>query len=178
MAKLETLTDDFTALDTTTKWAVLDGSPTVSGGVLTSASGDSAIMSQAVYDLSGSHVVIQFPTVTVAANAVLATPDFSVVIVYQFNGSSTGVVVNGSTTGVATSSDSWWRVRESSGTIHLDSAADGQAWTNHPLGATSNPFTTDIALVLSMGVGDAIDNLNLPPGPPVAPSQGDFFAFF
>src|SRR4051812_43913828 len=59
--KAETLTDDFTTLDTTTKWQTWAATPTIDTGRLSldAVSGYEGIYTRAVYDLTSSSVSIR-----------------------------------------------------------------------------------------------------------------------
>jgi hypothetical protein len=75
----------------------------------------------------------------------------------------------------------WWKLRDESGTLILETSPDGSNWTSRGTAANPLPSTVRMALIQS-GVGSdlsEVDNINLPTDiPPIPADTGRFFAFF
>lgn len=190
MAKVRSITETFdTSSVDSTKWTVTNGSGTMSqtGGqlVINLAGGLSSYtsdeyMSVNTYDLTNSQFVIevpQFPNPYQGAEQkVLLLLDFDNYIRFAADGYyynlelTTGGIGNAGYIDPFPTTDRWWRIRESGGTIYWDSSANGTTWTN--LRSVAATFSlTSLKVVIGAGCWQNVanpgtvkfDNINLPP---------------
>ena len=192
IAKIDSITDDFTSLDQNRWYTSGTTPPSVSSGrlnvpMLTGSSGGngSRISSKKVFDLTNSSVFVQLytrpSTSDPDARVGLWVDDMSsdnVRITWGGDGNwhfDTYINATDSNTTMPLTSDSFIRLRHSGTTLYFDTSPDGVAWTNRRSmvpGPTLNLSSVVIELRghSSDGVGVSVfDNLNLagtaPPDP-------------
>ena len=172
------LSDDFTTLDTTTKWTASGGVVLDTGRVkLPVLTGYPAtLQTKRRYDLTASSIYgqVTMPAVGAGSRGVSLTLrlDASNRLMFISSGGSLlarEVVAGTPTTEVLGVSDTWWRIRESEGNVLWDTSPDGNTWTNR----WSQPVAFAIgALDLMVNAGyygtetatDAyLDNVNVTP---------------
>lgn len=183
---ITTLTDAFTGTTlNTTKWAKFGtASQTTQNNVLTitpkaNATGYYGVTSKQFYELKNNAVYVKVPQTTtggVAAETQLVVEldaKNRVVIMRGKSGLVLRRTINGvnSDTTISYSATNmlWWRIREASGKVYLDTSANGTTWTNRR--SFDKPFDlSQVKVSLSAGTTAAIakpgaakfDNLNLP----------------
>jgi hypothetical protein len=173
-AAISTLADDFNTGSTpdTGRWLSI-GSVTLASGQVSIPSG-AGLASPASYDLTGDALAFQANTVTSGALAyVIGTH----VCGWSFNSSSVAQPYVDSVVGTTRThtSGTWYRVRESSGTMFWDYSSNGTSWTNHY--SVANPMAvTNVTVEFDAGSGTTFfDNVNTVPAPL---NTGAFFAMF
>lgn len=170
---VETLTDDFTTLDTATKWSVWGATPTISGGrlALDAISAYEGIFSQRTYDVTGSSAsirVAQPPNTGTGQTSVglLLRPvvysnsnEATIVVGYATGGGSgahqllmnerVGGVQNLTSITYDSTAHRYLRIREASGTTYWETSPDGVTWTSRKSKTTgfdmSNMYVTLLA---------------------------------
>lgn|GEM_PF-5054132 len=184
MAKLETLTDNFTTASSANWWGYGEygsDSPVVTSGrlVLTPTSGYPTLSSQSTYDLTASFAMVQFvQNANVGLGSI--TVEFGVKV---DSDNALRFVVAGNTlifreaiggansdTSVTYSSAThkFFRIRESGGTVYWETSADSLAWTTQRSKTTTLTLTALTAYFMA-GFWDAetsagtalFDNFNL-----------------
>lgn len=143
--KIDTLTDDFAGTVVTTKWPNASGGVSYSGGVgqiPISGGVYNSFESAQAYDFASSAMSVQWAsvpdlTVGAASREVLfrAYIDANNDATMYRSGTNTSIGLRLRTTGsnsdtIVTTSDTWWRIRESAGTMYWDTSSDGSTWTN------------------------------------------------
>lgn len=188
MALLETLTDDFTTLNTT-KWPTRTAGVTVTGGVLQiSVPSGSALyysaQSAQTYTAANSYLLAKVTTAT-PGGASLSSQTYMSVDVDDNNwiailrdGSNlvrtvrTAGVDSNTTIGAYNASTmAWWRIRHNGTGFVCGYSTDGSTWTEIAAVTPSWTLTTTMRATLMVGkwAADAVvatgtyDNVNLPP---------------
>lgn len=187
--KAETLTDNFNSADTA-KWSGFGADATVANGVLSVSctSAYATVYSNLSYDLTESHVAVQAVSVP---NGVGGSTSATLSVKVS-NGNELQITAEGGqlllrekvasvNSDVALPYDnvahSWWRIRESAGTIYWETSADSQTWTAQR-SKNSSLVVSSINVLLVSGYwgtepspGTAVfDSINLP----VIPSRTYF----
>lgn len=143
----ETLEDDFTTLDTTTKWVVSNGTAVSSGGQLSltpsfwSGAGTyTQVRSQAQYNLTASYAYAEVPAVSTgdaSADTIFGVmiDDNNQLAFIQEGGnlilrSRSGGANSDTSIAYSSTTHRWWRISESGGTISWDTSPDRITWTS------------------------------------------------
>lgn len=197
MAKLDTLTDNFSTENGTTWFNYASPSIAATGGTLqiTPTTGYPTLQTNATnWDLTASYMLFQvtMPNVGLGSTAFIAAAEASSGNSVQFlwlpNSLYMREAVSNVNSDTSITYDSvahkWLRIREASGTVYWDTSPDGATWTNRRTKASSLTLTSVYVLLLA-GCGGSetspgvaiIDNFNIP-GTPSPPAQtgGMFFA--
>lgn len=203
LTPLSSLTDTFATLDTA-KWTASSGAVTVSGNQLRIAltAGFDALVSNALYNLAGSSLVIEFaqaPNVSAGNTATTVYLESSldandtIELAWQGSGGAPGVFTsrqsldatpNDLDVAYSSTNHRWWQLSESGGTLTWATSPTGLAgtWTTQrtlPVGAMDITGVR-VGIGASSG-GDAspgtaiFDNINS--APVAAPSTGAWFSF-
>jgi hypothetical protein len=204
MAKISTLTDDFTTLNGAV-WADpgSDSTATIVSGALklqylTGAGVATSRKSVTAYDLTDSYVLVQLADIGTRQtgwSAILTIigsgssnelrmyySDEYGIVAQVFNGGSQVFIGQYITFDDAV--HKWMRIRETAGTLYFESSANGVNWTGLYSTATSviSWSLTSVNVMLSAARSasnasngySSFDNFNIPPVTP----QGNFFRFF
>lgn len=187
-----TFTDDFNTGSTpdSSKWSTTTigaGTATLSGGalVLTSdATSLAKVDSLDIYNFTGDAGFVQLQTSTLTAGAAilqLSDGKIGALAAWQFDASGATPLFLGGTYGTSRShtDGTWYRIRESGGTLYYDYSSDGSSWTNHTSVALSGRPVSACAVQLAASAGSSatFENFNVAPSAPPA-NTGAFFAFF
>lgn len=187
IAKIDTLTEDFAALDTA-KWTLDGAGATVVNGQLEIAAQPTAvyhgIYSNAQYDLTASAIHLQsFDKIAGAASAqttftLQLDTQNHLAFIYEANGtllfrSRAGGVDSVTSVPFDAATMRVWRFREAAGTVYWETSPDGTTWAVQR--SLANPFDlTALGVSAYAGYFDAaenglatgrsiFDNVNLPP---------------
>lgn len=190
MPLLETLTDDFTTLDTT-KWPTRSaGAVSVVGGQLqvisqAGTANYNTCRSQAIWTAANSYALAQVTPAAMTGSNSQATylsvdrdSSNNVFLLRDSNGLSWGRNVNGTNTSTVigaynATTMAWWRIRHNGTAFVFGYSADGLTWTE-PATWTPTWAVTDTMTVTfwcgKWATADPqatalFDNLNLPPAP-------------
>lgn len=197
--ELSSLTDDFSSAFINPFHWQGSGGVTQSGGQLSlpCASSPAGLVSTYGYDLTGQHVAVHVTGVPTDTNGGTYTAlsfyvdDDNQLVVEKLGGQLhaasivAGVVDSSDTTWNAVSM-AWWRVRETSGQVFLETSPDGTTWTARKT-VTTPAYATSGRARLSCGFtgtepspGSAtMDDFNLytggPPSPPTTATDWQIF---